>query len=492
MIAAPLFAALRLLISLRLSVRHLKAVLICLCSVGYSFTAAANPVPLTLTEQAYIDAHPILSVCVDPDWLPFSGIDNNQKYIGILADLFGLVAENIGLELKIHLTQSWEESLAASKNEECIAVSGLNQTPEREQWLIFTDPLLEDPNVVITREDHPFIADLSKLKNKNIALQRGTAIAESLARDFPNLTTIYTHTESESMQLVAEGQADLTVRSLVVAAHTITTAGWYNLKVAGQLAGYENRSRIGIISAETTLRDALNQGIAAISEQERQRIMDRHLSLRVVSEVVTDYTLVYGLGILLLAVTATSLFWMRRLNALNAQLQVMAQTDALTQLTNRRGLNLTLNKDLARAKRHQYPLSVVMMDIDHFKRVNDNYGHLAGDKVLVDCAHLLKSNLRQSDIICRWGGEEFLVLCFDTDLEQATQVAEQLLEKVRHYDFPEVGHVTISAGVTQAIETDSPETFTKRADTLLYQAKNNGRDQVCAGGELIARAQLRQ
>ena len=490
---APWFAAAQeLLISLRPSVRHIKTALVFLYCAGHSFTAVATSAPLTVTEQAYLDAHPVLAVCVNPDWLPFSGVDNNQKHIGIFADLLEVVAKKVGFKIQIHPTQSWDESLAASKNGECLAIIGLNQTPDREQWLIFTDALLEDPNVLITQEIHPFIADLGKLKNTTIALPQGTAIAELLARDFPNLIIIYTQTESESMQMVADGKVELTVASLAVAAHIIAKSGWYNLKVAGQLPGYENRSRIGIIKAESTLRNALNHGIAAINEAERQRIMDRHLSLRVVSEVVTDYTLVYGLGMLLLAVTVTSLFWMRRLNALNSQLQVLAQTDVLTQLTNRRGLNLTLEKDLERAKRYRHPLSVVMIDIDHFKRVNDNYGHRAGDKVLVECAHLLKSNVRQSDIVCRWGGEEFLILCFDTHLTQATQLAELLLEKLRHYDFSEVGGVTMSAGVTQALPTDNPETFTQRADTLLYQAKNNGRDQVCASSKPLALAQTRQ
>lgn len=481
MIAAPLFAtAPRLLISHRSSLWHIKAVLILLCSLGYSFTAAAQPAPLTLAERAYVDAHPVLSVCVNPDWLPFAAINNNQEYIGIFSDLLKVVAEKVGLKIAVHATQSWEASLAASRNGDCMAIIGLNQTPEREQWLIFTDPLLEDPNVLINLEGQPSIVDLSALNNKTIALQRGTATTELIKRDFPQLLITYTNTESESMQLVAEGKVDFTIASLAVAAHTIAKAGWYNLKVAGNLPGYENRSRIGIISGNNTLRNALNHGIAAISDTERQRIMDRHLSLRVVSETVTDYTLVYGLGILLLAVTATSLFWMRRLNALNTQLQVISQTDALTQLTNRRGLNLTLEKDLARAKRYQHPLSVIMMDIDHFKRVNDNFGHLAGDKVLIECAHLLKSNLRQSDIICRWGGEEFLILCFNTPLEQAKLVTELLLEQFRQYEFSEVGQLTMSAGVTQAKAEDNPESFTKRADALLYQAKNNGRDQACA------------
>ncbi|ART82790.1 hypothetical protein CBP31_09255 [Oceanisphaera profunda] len=468
----PLFSFLRL-------TSHSLWIGLLLLLLGYPLTATAAQVPLTVTERAYISAHPVLSVCVDPDWLPFEGIDNKQQHVGIIADLLPLVASKTGLQIQLHPTKNWDESLLASKSGECLALSALNQTPEREQWLIFTDPLLEDPNVLITRDDHPFISDIASLNNKTIALPHGTAMAELFARDFPNLTIIYTDSEPQAMQMVSDGKVDLTLRSLIIAAHTIKNAGWYNLKVSGQVPGYGNQLRIGISQSEQTLRTILNRGIAALSEQERQQIMDRYLSLQVVSEVVTDYTLAYALGILLLGVIGTSLFWMRRLRALNQQLSVMAQTDALTQLTNRHGLNLTLEKDLVRAQRYQHPLSVMMMDIDHFKRVNDQYGHLTGDKVLVACSQLLKENLRKSDIICRWGGEEFLVLCFETTQEQAAHLAELLLEKVRQHHFPEVGSMTMSAGVAQANPQDNAETLTKRADTLLYEAKHQGRDRVC-------------
>ena len=482
--SAPISIVLRRGLNLlTLVVQHLWAALL-LLSLTISLSATAQ-VPLTEEEQDYIHAHPIVPICVNPEWLPFAGIDNNQKFIGIFSDLLNLIVEKTGLKISVYPTQNWDKSLAASRNGDCLAIIGLNQTPDREQWLIFTDTLLEDPNVLITREDHPYISDLRRLENKTLALTRGTATSELVARDFPNLMIFHTQTEAESMQLVSDGKVDLTIGSLAVAAHTIANAGWYNLQISGRLPGYENRSRIGVIKSEKVLRNILNHGLAEISDAERQRIMERHLSLRVLSEAVIDYTLAYWLGILLLAVIGTSLFWMRRLNAVNNQLRAMAQTDALTQLTNRHGLNLTLEKDLERSRRYQHPLSVIMMDIDHFKRINDQFGHLVGDKVLMTCAMLLKDNLRKSDIICRWGGEEFLVLCFDTNQAQATKVAELLLEKIRQYNFPQVGTITLSAGVTQAIATDNAETFTERADKLLYQAKNNGRDQVCVDLTLV-------
>ncbi|MFP2770227.1 diguanylate cyclase [Oceanisphaera sp. KMM 10153] len=447
--------------------------------VSGTLWANESRVPLSVTQQVYLNAHPTLSMCVDPDWLPFEAIDKNNQHVGIAADLIALVAARTGLQIQLYPTSGWEESLAASRNGDCVALSLLNQTPEREQWLIFTDPLLDDPNVLITREEHPFISDVAGLTDKTIALQRGTAMAELFARDFPNLTIIDTDTEPEALQLVSDGKADLTLRSLVVAAQTIKQQGWYNLKISGQIPGYENRLRMGVLKSEHTLRDILNQGINAITEQERQRVMDRHLSLQMVSEVITDYTLAYGLGLLLVAVIGTSLFWARRLRALNRQLELMAQTDSLTHLPNRHGLNATLEKDLQRAMRYHYPLAVIMIDIDHFKQVNDQHGHLIGDKVLIRFGELLKMHLREADSICRWGGEEFLILCFDTDLEHSRQLAERLLTGIREHRFPGQEHITASAGLAALEPADTLDTLVQRADEALYEAKHNGRDQAC-------------
>ncbi|MBM7456124.1 diguanylate cyclase (GGDEF)-like protein [Oceanisphaera litoralis] len=466
------------LISRRLSDYRLLFGLFLLVA-GTSLWAAEPRVPLSVTQQVYIDAHPTISMCVDPDWLPFEAIDKNNQHVGIAADLITLVAAKTGLQIQLHPTSGWEQSLTASRNGDCVALSLLNQTPDREQWLIFTDPLLDDPNVLISREEHPFISDLAGLTDHTMALPRGTAMFELFARDFPNLTIIDTESESEAMQLVSDGKADLTLRSLVVAAHTIKQQGWYNLKISGQVPGYENRLRMGVLQSEHTLRDILNRGINAMTDQERQQVMNRYLSLQMVSEVVTDYTLAYGLGLLLAAVTGTSLFWARRLRALNRQLEVMAQTDALTRLPNRHGLNLTLEKDLRRAQRYRRPLTVILLDIDHFKHVNDQYGHLTGDKVLVRFGQLLQDNLREADAICRWGGEEFLIVCFETDLGQCRQLAERLLASIRRHRFPGQEHISASAGIAALEPADTVDTLVQRADEALYQAKHKGRDQAC-------------
>jgi diguanylate cyclase (GGDEF)-like protein len=454
----------------------------CVAGAGPAWAQDDRPgatLHLTDSERAYVLSHNPVTFCVDPDWWPFEVINEQERHAGIAADLLSLVASRVGLTLKLKVTRTWDESLVASKAGECRLLSFLNQTPDRDKWLIFTAPLLKDPNVLITREEHPFIADLASSKGKTIALPSGTAMMERVRRDFPNLTILSTQSEPEALRLVSERKADMTLRSLIVAAHTIKHEGWFNLKISGQIPGYDNQLRIGVIGSEVLLRDLLDKGVATLTEQERAAAVDRHVPMKVVTDVVMDYTLLKWLGALAVVAAFTSLLWMRRLKQMNAQLKQLSETDALTGLRNRNGLAMSFPLELDRALRYQRPLSVIMFDIDHFKAINDDLGHLMGDRVLAELGSLLSASARQVDTVCRWGGEEFLVICHETSADAACLLAERLLSTIRQYAFACQRPVTVSAGVAHVAENDTVDRLVQRADEALYRAKSEGRDRVC-------------
>ncbi len=174
------------------------------------------------------------------------------------------------------------------------------------------------------------------------------------------------------------------------------------------------------------------------------------------------------------------------INHYQRRLETMATTDNLTGLANRHALDILLDQQTREATRHGSPMSAIMLDIDYFKNLNDSHGHLAGDQVLKGIAGTLISSLRASDIACRWGGEEFLVILSNTDLAAATQVACTLCDCIgqNQYEFDgQAIGVTVSAGVTAYRINESRESFVARADALLYQAKNEGRNRVCSESE---------
>jgi diguanylate cyclase (GGDEF)-like protein len=160
----------------------------------------------------------------------------------------------------------------------------------------------------------------------------------------------------------------------------------------------------------------------------------------------------------------------------------MAMIDVLTGVSSRRRLEDVLERELDRARRGR-PVSVILLDMDRFKSVNDRHGHEAGDDVLRSVARVLQQVTRLSDVIGRWGGEEFLVVCTDTDLEGATRLAERLAAALRESPVPVVGQATASFGVAQAVEGDTLRDFIDRADLALYRAKEAGRDRVVAAAD---------
>ncbi len=168
------------------------------------------------------------------------------------------------------------------------------------------------------------------------------------------------------------------------------------------------------------------------------------------------------------------------LEAANRALDLQARTDALTGLLNRRGFVSQMAFAVALARRSTRPLSVIAVDGDHFKRVNDTYGHEAGDEVLRRLARTLETRLRSSDVIARLGGEEFVALLPDTDLEGARAIAQTLVTAMAQQQDPVVGTITVSAGVASMRGADDTgAAILRRSDIALYEAKGQGRNRVC-------------
>ncbi|WP_323659733.1 sensor domain-containing diguanylate cyclase [Aliarcobacter butzleri] len=161
------------------------------------------------------------------------------------------------------------------------------------------------------------------------------------------------------------------------------------------------------------------------------------------------------------------------------ELEKMASIDKLTDIYNRRMIDQFLQVEIEIASRHNEELSLMIIDIDHFKHVNDNYGHLVGDMVLSQLSKIISDNLRNSDIFGRYGGEEFLIICPKTNKDGAFILAEKLRIIVNEFTFDEVGHKTVSIGIAEFQPDDTIETLFKKADEALYEAKNSGRNRVC-------------
>ncbi|MDH5484567.1 MAG: GGDEF domain-containing protein [Gammaproteobacteria bacterium] len=176
-----------------------------------------------------------------------------------------------------------------------------------------------------------------------------------------------------------------------------------------------------------------------------------------------------------------SLLYPLRNAVLYLQASLLAHSDALTGVKNRSTFDQALDREVSLAQRHANNFSVMVIDIDHFKKVNDNYGHSAGDEVLKIVADKIKQSIRTSDMLFRYGGEEFVVFLSNSDCETSHVIADRMLETIRQekvvYQQHEIS-VSVSIGLACLNRTDTPESIFNRADDALYSAKEGGRDQI--------------
>jgi diguanylate cyclase (GGDEF)-like protein len=174
----------------------------------------------------------------------------------------------------------------------------------------------------------------------------------------------------------------------------------------------------------------------------------------------------------------------RQLEEVLSKVEVLAITDPLTGLYNRRHFEGIIEKEFARTTRYRSPISCLMIDVDHFKKINDTYGHRTCDMVLKDISRIIKDSVRKIDTVARWGGEEFVVLLPRTEKDQALNAASRIRDSVAGYKFPEVETpITVSIGIASIPESsiDTAEKLIDSSDIAMYRAKTMGRNRIETG-----------
>ncbi len=162
-------------------------------------------------------------------------------------------------------------------------------------------------------------------------------------------------------------------------------------------------------------------------------------------------------------------------------LGIFATTDTLTGALNRTKFQLIIEREMEMVKRYNQSLSMIMFDIDHFKRINDRYGHTAGDSVLKTVADIVRENTRKTDYFIRWGGEEFMILSSGVDLNKEYKLAQKIRKVIENQKFENVGRITVSLGVVEIKKNETVNSFIKRADAAMYKAKKLSRNRVEVG-----------
>lgn len=436
---------------------------------------------LTQKEQAYLENKKVITMCTDPDWMPFEKIDNG-KHIGMAADYFDVIRSTTGLDIQLIPTKSWTQSLEFAKQRKCDILSLLMSTPERSKYLEFTKPYLHIPIVMATKTDVPFTHDFNLLKGKKLGIPKGYAFTEILRINYPDLDIVEVESIDDGLKKVVEGKLYGYIGTLASIGYSFQKKFTGELKISGKFDGTWDLG-IGVRNDDPILLGIFKKVVDSIDEETQQKILNNWLAINYTK--VTDYNLLFKtIGFFIIILLIVLFFYVKQLK-LKKELQLLASTDPLTKLYNRRYFTDTAEQYLQLAKRHPTYLALIMLDIDNFKSVNDTKGHKVGDLVLIELAHILQSLSRKSDIICRFGGEEFIILLPQTSLEGANIMAEKIRVNVAnnrlYLDDNTQLTFTISLGVsTIDLSNDQNiEASIKRADDALYEAKGSGKNKVC-------------
>lgn len=413
-------------------------------------------------------------MCVDPDWMPMERI-RNGRHEGIAADFMAIIENRLGIPIKLVVTKNWQQSVSDAKSRTCDIFSLAMSTPERLQYMSFTRPYLRLPLVLATRKEQSYVSDVTLLTNRKIGIVSGYAFAEILRAKYPKLDIHDIPSLREGMSQVERGELYGVIDTLASIGYLVQVS-YPEIKIAGKFDQYWELG-VGVRNDQPLLFSALDKVVVSIDKYTAQDILNRWISVKY--EKGVDYSLLWKTLPFALMLLLFGIYRQQLLKKHNRELRTMTETDPLTLAASRRKIDRLLSEYIESYHRYGQVFSIIMLDLDNFKRVNDIFGHLNGDNALVELCGRLNSRLRKLDTLGRWGGEEFLILCPNTNYEQAMNLAEELRIIVAAPDFSNVGRQTASLGVAEYSDGNlSPEMLVSKADEALYKAKASGRNTV--------------
>lgn len=430
---------------------------------------------LSADELSYLQKKQKITMCIDPDWMPLEKIEEG-KHIGMTASYMAIIEQKIGVPIELVKTTSWTQSIEYAKARQCDIFSLAMPTEERLTYMDFTRPYLKIPLVLATKINKFFVVDISKLEGKKLGVVKGYAFGEILRKKYPSLNIVDVDSINDGLEQVNRGTLYGFIGTLVTVAYETQRNFVGEIKIAGK---FDEKWELGVATRndEPQLRKIFDDAIASISEQQKQQILNQWLAVRY--EQVVNYKDLWQWLILSVFILVFLLYRFYVLRQYNEKLKRLTITDNLTQIYNRMKLDSELEQQANLYQRYQQSFSIMIIDIDHFKQVNDQYGHQSGDVVLVEFTQVIQKHIRKTDIFGRWGGEEFMLIIPNTDIHKALIQAEKLRLLVAKHNFKVLGHLTASFGVAQFDEENNTiQKLISKADKALYEAKNQGRNRV--------------
>lgn len=428
-------------------------------------------------ELTYLKYKGNLTLCVKRAWMPYEGIEDNT-HSGLFSEYMALIADKLNVNLTVMPVDSWSQAHHMVRTGLCDLIPGAMATPTRGRFLAFSRPYLSMPAVIAVHNRNNFSDTILELTDKRLAVRTDAAFFEILTNRYPNATIIGVETVSEGLHLLESGSAFGFVDAAASISRTLHAEHLIDITLYNTLNDRWDLS-VAVRRDNQILLDIINRAISTITPQDHSVIANQWLNIRYAYKV--DYTRVWLMGAIFLLILTLVAYRYKVVAGYNRQLRFMAQHDALTGISNRNRLYEYLENSLELYRRYDRSSALIFFDIDDFKLVNDQYGHNEGDRILIEITRVVEETIRKSDQLGRWGGEEFLIILPESDLEMATVLADKLRSTIEHHDFGLDAHnLTCSFGISVVQHTDTIASLVHRADGALYEAKNGGKNRVCS------------
>lgn len=450
-------------------------------------------------EKHFLATKNSIRVGIVSSRMPYEGFAADGKPQGMAANYLAFISKTFGSSVELYPVPV-KDPLQALKNNSCDIVMVFEGQLKDFQQIEYTSPVLSFPYVIATTDETLFIEDVDQKSSEIFLIADNDPAINRLKKMYPTIKLREIPDVYQGLKAVSKEKAFGLIGPSAEVIYTIQNEFMADLKVAGKIP-IELRLLLATRSDTPMMNHIFQKIVGLLQQEERWQFINQWVGVKY--EQTTDYTLVWKVISVTSVILLVIIIWNRKLDIArkelksalaglkktqnelkkkNVELEELSTTDKLTGLYNRMKLDLTLQAEINRSERYGSHLSIIIMDVDHFKSINDQYGHQEGDKVLKQVAGLLKDDTRKVDIVGRWGGEEFLILCPETTLDHAFAMAEKLRSTLEQSDKSKYP-ITASFGIAAFQKGMKESKLINNADRALYKAKEKGRNRVEKGYE---------
>ena len=453
------------------------------------------PAPVCANEESEKESRPFI-IGTELDYPPYSFLNEEGESTGFNVELTRAIAEVMELDVEIKI-KPWGEIRKALETGKINAISGMYYSEERDKLIDFSSPYVIVSHAIFARPDSPAIESEDDLRGKDIIVMQGDIMHDYVLKNDISQNPVLVNTQAEGLRLLASGQEEYALTAKLPGLYWVEKLKLTNLVTVGPLLR-SSEYCYAVREGNTELLGRLNEGLAILKETNRYReIYDKWLGVLepkgISMEVILKYAAIILIPLLLLLAGIGFWTWaLRRQVALRTEklekeaterkkveekLKKLIRVDSLTGCYNRRYCLELLDRQLKLSHRNKTPLLLVFLDIDHFKDINDNFGHNEGDKVLKEVTKLFKSTLREIDIICRIGGDEFLLTFPDSALKDSAIIKKRLYKNLTQLNktLKKSYQISFSLGFScyDPAHPQSIDELIRIADNKMYEEKKN-------------------